>query len=147
MSRLLLIVYYDSSRLLVTYEENILMVKHKILIIDDDQGVLNMLRQYLMEAGYAVGIADRGAYGVRCACEERPDLVILDVAMPEMNGYEVMAKIRAECDVPVVMLTGHAQLDDVLNEDDPPDAFVQKPTSMKQLLATIEYLLVPSSGL
>lgn len=123
------------------------MAAYRILVIDDEQAVLCVLRECLKEAGYDVIIANKGEYGIKCAREKAPDLVLLDLAMPGMNGYEVMDKIREECDVPVVMLTGHALLEDVLNRDDPPDTFIQKPVSQEQLLSTIKYLLEPSSGL
>lgn len=123
------------------------MATGRILIIDDEQAMLCMLRTCLQKAGYRVIIADKGEFGIQCACEKEPDLILLDVAMPEMNGYEVMKRIRAECDIPIVMLTGYAQLDDVLNGNNPPDTYIQKPANLKQLLATIDYLLVPSSGL
>ena len=82
-----------------------------ILIIEDDLDVANIERDYLMVAGYDVTVVNTGEEGVRAATEEPVDLIILDVMLPGMDGFEVCRQIRDKVMVPIVMVT--AKLDDI----------------------------------
>ena len=77
----------------------------KILVVDDSPTVLQMVSSALREHGYEVVTAVNGEEGLRKAVEERPDLVLLDVMMPGLNGYEVIRKLRQVSQVPVIMVT------------------------------------------
>ncbi len=85
-----------------------------ILAIDDEPAFLGMLRCLFCELGYKVTTAKSGKEGLAKLKEETPDLVILDVVMPGMNGYEVLSEIRKASSVPVMMLTARVQIEDVL---------------------------------
>ncbi|NIO68987.1 MAG: response regulator, partial [Anaerolineae bacterium] len=77
----------------------------KILLIDDDAALLKLLGQYLEQAGYEVSRAADGRQGLQTLYNERPDLVILDVMMPRLDGWTVCERIRDLSDVPIIMLT------------------------------------------
>ncbi|MCJ7707418.1 MAG: response regulator, partial [Anaerolineales bacterium] len=77
----------------------------KVLVVDDDETLLRFLAEYLTREGFQVITADRGTKGLRALYQERPDLVILDVMMPGMDGWEVCARMREIAEVPVIMLT------------------------------------------
>jgi DNA-binding response OmpR family regulator len=83
-------------------------MKTRILLVDDDQTLSNLLGQYLRESYFEVFSASNGPAGLRLAYNERPDLVLLDVMMPGMDGWEVCARLREMTDVPVIMLTAKA---------------------------------------
>jgi DNA-binding response OmpR family regulator len=77
-----------------------------ILVIDDDLQVLDMLRCTLEEEGYSVDVAADGRSGLKLLKQHKPDLVLLDIKMPDLNGYEVLLIIREITEVPVLMITG-----------------------------------------
>ena len=86
----------------------------KILIVDDDQNLAEMMKRGLVHAGYQVVIANDGKQALRTFYEERPDLAILDVMMPYLNGFEVCQRIREMADIPILMLTAKDSEDDIL---------------------------------
>lgn len=113
-----------------------------LLLIDDDGTLIKALRIYLSRAGYDVHAATNGVEGLREFYKERPDLVVLDVMMPEMDGWETCRRIRELSTVPIVMLTAKGQETDRvkglrLGADD----YVPKPFSLKELEARIEAVL------
>ena len=113
-----------------------------LLLIDDDATLIKALRIYLSRAGYDVHAATNGVEGLREFYKERPDLVVLDVMMPEMDGWETCRRIRELSTVPIVMLTAKGQETDRvkglrLGADD----YVPKPFSLKELEARIEAVL------
>ena len=81
------------------------MDKKKILVVDDERAIGDILRINLEKEGYAVAVATDGEEGARMALSLNPDLVLLDVMLPKMDGFEVCKKIRRESEVPIVMLT------------------------------------------
>lgn len=81
----------------------------KVLVIDDDQGIRHLLDTLLSRKGYDVVLADGGRKGLELICRERPDVVVLDLKMPEMDGVTVLQQIRRlNSDQPVIILTGAA---------------------------------------
>ena len=87
----------------------------KILIIDDDLDTLRLVGLMLQKQGYIISAASNGAQGLAKAFEERPDLILLDVMMPDMDGYEVTRRLRknpATVSIPVLLFTAKTQLDD-----------------------------------
>jgi len=117
-------------------------VKAKILIVDDDKTLLHFLREYLEQEGYAVAGADRGTKALRLFYDEQPDIVVLDVMMPGMDGWEVCARIRELSDTPVILLTAKTSEGDKLRGfrlgvDD----YITKPFSLAELAARIQAVL------
>ena len=114
----------------------------KILIADDDLELRELIGFALRQAGYLVIQAADGAEALRVFDEEQPDLVILDVNMPEMNGLEVCRRIRAEATTPIMMLTVRSSEEDqVQGLDTGADDYLTKPFSPRTLLARVRALL------
>ena len=113
-----------------------------VLVIEDDKNIQDLLYLYLNKEGYTVTLADDGGQGLAKFRSIRPDLVLLDVMMPVMNGWEVMKAIREESTTPVIMLTAKAELDDkVQGLKIGADDYMTKPFEMKELLARVEAVL------
>ena len=114
----------------------------RLLLIDDDAALLRVLTDYLKHFDYEILTADTGAAGLELARSAQPDLVVLDVTMPGMDGLEVLRTLRHETDVPVVMLTALAGEVDVLTGFGlGADDYVSKPFSVAQLEARIRAIL------
>lgn len=116
--------------------------KSRLLIIDDDQGLLRALELYLGGHGYQIVEAEKGSAGLRKLYNSRPDLVCLDVMLPDIDGWQVLKRIREMTDVPVIMLTARGDEGDrvkglKLGADD----YVPKPFSMRELEARVEAVL------
>jgi DNA-binding response OmpR family regulator len=113
-----------------------------VLIVEDDLTMLRGLRDNFESKGYSVKTATDGEQGLKTAVAEKPDLIILDIMLPKMNGYEVCSHIRKKnLDIPVIMLTAKDQEKDVvLGLNLGADDYVTKPFSIKVLLARAEAL-------
>ena len=113
-----------------------------VLIVEDDANIRELLQLYLEKDGYAVTLAADGGQGLEKFRSIKPDLVLLDVMMPVMDGWEVCKAIRAEGDTPVIMLTAKGETDDkVQGLKSGADDYITKPFEMKELLARIEAVL------
>ena len=118
-----------------------------VLIVEDDRNIAELLQLYLEKEGYAVTIAGDGGAGLTKFRAIKPDLVLLDVMMPVMDGWSVCRAIRAESQVPVIMLTAKGETDDkVTGLKNGADDYITKPFEMKEVLARIEAVLRRSSG-
>jgi two-component system response regulator MprA len=114
----------------------------KILVIDDDRRITALLRRTLLFEGYEVRVARGGEEGLRLASAWLPDLVLLDVLMPGLNGWEVCRRLRAAGGVPVLMLTARDEVSDrVKGLDLGADDYLVKPFALEELLARIRALL------
>ena len=114
----------------------------RILLIEDDKGIIRILRRGLAYEGYMVDIALDGQSGLRLARENTPDLVILDLMLPGIDGLEVCRRLRAGGDVPILILTAKDSLDDrVLGLDMGADDYMVKPFELDELLARTRALL------
>ncbi len=110
----------------------------RILVIDDNRLDRKIAVDSLSHAGFAVDEASDGASGLRLLYNSRPDLVLLDVLMPEMDGWKVCERIRELCDVPVIMLTSLNREEEMVKGlDIGADDFVSKPVSPSQLTARV----------
>ena len=89
------------------------MANEKILIVDDDKNICELLRLYLNKEGYQISLAHDGQAAVDTFEQQHPDLVLLDVMMPKMDGWEVCRRIRAAGDTPVIMLTAKGETFDL----------------------------------
>ena len=114
----------------------------KILIIDDDVDTLRLVGLMLQRQGYHISAASNGSQGLAKALEERPDLILLDVMMPDMDGYEVTRRLRknpATVSIPILMFTAKTQLDDkVTGFEVGADDYLTKPFSMRELVARVK---------
>ena len=81
----------------------------KILVVDDEESIVKIIEYNLKKEGYEVLSAFDGEEGYKLAVEGKPDLILLDIMMPKMDGYEVCKKVRERSDVPIIMLTARAE--------------------------------------
>ncbi|MCL5995415.1 MAG: response regulator transcription factor [Chloroflexi bacterium] len=117
-----------------------------LLLIDDDRGLLQLLAEFLSRQGYGIYTADGGRQGLRALYTHQPDLIVLDVSMPEKDGWETLKAIRDLSNVPVIMLTARTDEADVLRGFSlGADDYVSKPFSFAQLLARIHAVLARSA--
>lgn len=114
----------------------------RILLIDDDPYITEPLARALREQGYTVGVANSGEGGLQQALTQPPDLVILDVMMPGMDGWTVCRQLRERSVVPILMLTAlNEEIDRVLGLELGADDYLTKPFSTRELLARIKAML------
>jgi DNA-binding response OmpR family regulator len=115
----------------------------RILVVEDDAAILRGLKDNLTAESYEVITAADGAEGYRLSREGKPDLIILDLMLPKLSGYEICRKLRAEgSHVPILMLTARGdEADRILGLDIGADDYVSKPFSVRELLARVRALL------
>ena len=118
------------------------MANEKILVVDDDTNICELLRLYLMKEGYAVTIANDGEDALAKYSQVKPDMVLLDVMMPRLDGWETCRRIRKLGDTPVIMLTAKGEtFDKVLGLELGADDYVVKPFDSKEVVARIKAVL------
>jgi DNA-binding response OmpR family regulator len=121
--------------------------KPRLLVVDDDEDIQILLGELLRRAGYDVDVVGDGRTALRRLFEKPPALVILDVTMPELDGYQTLERIRDLSDVPVLMLTARTQeLERVRGLASGADDYVAKPFGRQELLARVQALLRRSGG-
>jgi len=115
-------------------------MKEKILIIEDEEDLVKGLKLNLADEGYEVDWAADGVEGLRKALEERPDLIILDIMLPKMNGLDICRELRQKnISVPIIMLTAKGEeIDKVVGLEIGADDYMTKPFSIRELLARIK---------
>ena len=114
------------------------MANEKILVVDDDKNICELLRLYLVKEGYNVTMVHDGAAALAEFDKLHPDLVLLDVMMPVMDGWEVCREIRAESDVPIIMLTAKGETADrVSGLEMGADDYIVKPLEMPEVIARV----------
>jgi len=110
----------------------------RVLIVDDEPGIVDFVRMGLAQEGVDVIAAGTAAGGLRAVRAERPDLVIVDVGLPDGDGFDLLARIRSESDVPIIMLTARGEVEDrVRGLDLGADDYVAKPFHFAELLARV----------
>lgn len=121
----------------------------RILIVDDDADTLRLVGLMLQRQGYQISAASNGSQGLTKAFEERPNLILLDVMMPDMDGYEVTRRLRANpatASIPILMFTAKTQLDDkVTGFEVGADDYLTKPTHPTELQSHVKSLLARSA--
>src|SRR5437899_4060342 len=114
----------------------------KILIIEDEEGIVHLLNLYLKDAGYEVVVARDGADGLALHAREHPDLVILDIMLPALDGFEVCRRIRAWSNTPILMLTARGSEDDrIPGLESGADDYLVKPFSTRELVSRVRAIL------
>lgn len=117
------------------------MVK-KILVVDDEKRLVSLVSEYLQQSGYRVVSAFNGKEALKIAHQEKPDLIILDLMMPEMNGYEFMQAHRKEMDTPIILLTARVEDEEkVIGLELGADDYVTKPFRPRELVARVRSVL------
>lgn len=118
------------------------MVQPHVLVIDDDENITSFLKRALSYAGFEVDTANSGAAGLQHALNNPPDVVILDVLMPEMDGWTVCKRLRAGDDVPILMLTAKDEISDrVYGLESGADDYLIKPFALEELIARLRALM------
>jgi two-component system KDP operon response regulator KdpE len=122
------------------------MNKKTILIIDDDQTLLDLLSEHLQMVGYMPLLAEDGSRGLQAAFSRQPDLIVLDVMMPGMDGWEVCERLRDVLPVPIIMLTAKGEeVDKLRGFHLGVDDYVTKPFSFAELVARVGAVLARAS--
>jgi two-component system OmpR family response regulator len=115
---------------------------NKVLIVDDDKNLLEVLKYNLVKDGYTVVTADDGIRALELARREKPDLIILDIMLPGLDGLEVCRVLRKEMAVPILMLTARTQeIDKVVGLEIGADDYMTKPFSIRELMSRLRAML------
>lgn len=126
------------------------MPNEKILVVDDDTNICELLRLYLEKEGYVVKIVNDGVSAINAFKQENPDLTLLDIMIPKLDGWQVCREIRKFSDKPIIMLTAKGEtFDKVLGLELGADDYVTKPFDTKEVVARIKAVLrrtAPASG-
>jgi len=114
----------------------------RILVVDDEPKIVQLVRDYLERAGFAVSTARDGHEALMRARQERPDLIVLDLGLPQLDGLEVTRRLRRDSGVPIIMLTArHEETDKVVGLELGADDYVTKPFSPRELEARVRAVL------
>lgn len=114
----------------------------KALVVEDDGNIAELLRLYLEKDGFDVSIASDGGTGVRLAQSEEPDIILLDIMLPVLDGWQVCSKVRETSRVPIIMLTAKGETYDKVNGlEMGADDYIVKPFEVKELLARIHAVM------
>jgi DNA-binding response OmpR family regulator len=114
----------------------------RILVVDDEPKIVQLVRDYLERAGFAVSTAREGNEALMRAHQERPDLIVLDLGLPGLDGLEVTRRLRRDSGVPIIMLTArHEETDKVVGLELGADDYVTKPFSPRELEARVRAVL------
>lgn len=119
----------------------------KILVIEDEEGIIHLINLYLKDAGFTVIVANDGADGLALHAREHPDLVILDIMLPAIDGFEVCRRIRAWSNTPILMLTARIAEDDrITGLDLGADDYLAKPFNPRELVSRVRAILRRASN-
>ena len=118
------------------------MAKETILVVDDERNIVELAQMYLEQAGYRVNSASDGQEALTRARHRRPALVVLDLMLPGIDGWEVCRRLRAEADVPIIMLTARSDdVDRIVGLELGADDYVTKPFNPRELVARVRAVL------
>lgn len=120
---------------------------YKVLIVDDDSNICELLRLYLEKDGYDVIVANDGEAAVAAENEHKPDMILLDIMLPKLDGWQVCREIRKKSDVPIIMITAKGEtFDKVLGLELGADDYVVKPFDAKEVVARVKAVLRRSAN-
>ena len=118
------------------------MATEKILIVDDEENICELLRLYLEKEGYAAAVITNGSDAINAFNTEKPDLVLLDIMLPGLDGWQICREIRKTSGVPIIMLTAKSEtFDKVLGLELGADDYITKPFEPKEVIARIKAVL------
>ena len=118
------------------------MANSKIMVVDDDSNICELLRLYLEKEGYDTILAENGTQALEKFDREKPDLILLDIMMPQLDGWQVCREIRKKSQCPIIMLTAKGEVfDKVLGLELGADDYVVKPFEAKEVVARIKAVL------
>ena len=118
------------------------MASERILVVDDDNNICELLRLYLEKEGYEVALAHNGGEAVKMFHELSPDLMILDIMLPVLDGWQVCREIRKSSEMPIIMLTAKGEtFDKVLGFELGADDYIVKPFETKEVMARVKAVL------
>lgn len=121
-------------------------MQYKILIVDDDENICELLRLYLEKDGFETVVANDGEQAADYAAKYTPDLILLDIMLPKLDGWQVCREIRKSSDVPIIMLTAKGEtFDKILGLELGADDYISKPFDTKEVIARIKAVLRRSS--
>src|SRR5919106_2384712 len=119
----------------------------KVLVVEDELKIARLVREYLTQAGFDVTVAHSGEDGLAAARGDRPDLMILDLGLPGMDGYDVTRSVRSQSAMPIIMLTARSdETDRVIGLELGADDYVVKPFSPRELVARVKAVLRRTRG-
>ena len=119
----------------------------RILVVDDEENIRNIIKKYAVFEGYSVAEASNGMEAVERCRNERFDIIIMDIMMPELDGFSACREIRKTCDTPVIMLSARGEeYDRIHGFELGSDDYVVKPFSPRELMMRVEAILKRSSG-
>ena len=119
----------------------------KVLIVEDDEGISDFVKLELEHEGYSTCLASAGRMALEVFVAEKPDLILLDIMLPELSGLEVLRRIRKESNVPVIILTARGETYDKVNGlNAGADDYLAKPFSIEELIARMSAVLRRSSA-
>lgn len=125
-------------------------MNQRILVVDDDKQIVRLVQSYLEQAGYAVLTAYDGAAALRTIRTERPDLVVLDLMLPDQDGWSITRTVRADAsqaDLPIIMLTARIEdTDKIVGLEIGADDYIAKPFNPRELVARVRAVLRRGSG-
>src|SRR3989442_14181596 len=137
--------YYERELSAQRELRKLTMAEERILIVDDDEDILLIVQTILANAGYSVLVARNGREGVDLALETMPDLILLDVMMPELSGWEVCTTLKNPPEtrqIPVAMMTVKSEIRDLITGMQVgADDYITKPFTRRRLLSTVRKLL------
>ncbi len=117
-------------------------MKYKILIVDDDENICELLRLYLEKDGFETLVANDGEQAIKYAAQHSPDLILLDIMLPGLDGWQVCREIRKTSETPIIMLTAKSEtFDKILGLELGADDYVSKPFDTKEVIARIKAVL------
>lgn len=118
------------------------MTGERILVVDDEAHIVDLTRMYLERDGYTVDSASDGAAALTSIETQEPDLVILDIMLPEVDGFEVCRRVRTRSDVPIIMLTARDEdIDKIVGLELGADDYLTKPFNPRELVARVKAIL------
>ncbi|MBE6776997.1 MAG: response regulator transcription factor [Ruminococcaceae bacterium] len=118
------------------------MVKSKILIVDDDLNICELLRLYIEKEGFETIVANDGEQAVDMALKNHPDLILLDIMLPKLDGWQVCREIRKTMETPIIMITAKGEVfDKILGLELGADDYVTKPFDTKEVVARVKAVL------
>ena len=114
----------------------------RVLVVEDDEGIREMLKYNLVTAGFSVHVASDGASGLRTARTSRPDLILLDLMLPGMSGFDFCRALRKSSRVPIIMITAKdAEVDKIVGLELGADDYITKPFSVREVLARVNAVM------